>query len=99
MKFEKTLYGLKQAAIAFWRELMKVMRRMGFIRSMADLCLYFKWMQDGLAIMASWIDNNIIIGSKKVVLETKKDSMSKFECKDCSEITKYVGCKIDCEVL
>ena len=47
--------------------------------------------------MASWIDGNIIIGSNKVVLEMKKYLMNKFECKDCGEITEYVGCKIDCK--
>lgn len=94
LKLKKTLYGLKQAAMAFWRELLKAMRSMGFTRSTADPCLYFKWTQDGLAIMASWIDDNLIVGNEKVVLATKNDLMSRFECEDCGEITEYVGCKI-----
>jgi hypothetical protein len=39
----KTLYGLKQAAMAFWRELFKAFRSMGLDRSKVDPCLYFKW--------------------------------------------------------
>lgn len=97
LNLKKTLYGLKQAVMAFWQVLPKAIQSMGFMRSTSNWCLYFKWTQDGLAIMASWIDDNIIIGSKKVVLETKKDLMNKFECKDCGEITEYVSCKIDCK--
>jgi hypothetical protein len=42
----------------------------------------------------SWIDNNLIIGSKKAVKKTKKDIMERLDCKDCGDIEEYVGCKI-----
>ena len=35
----RTLYDLKQAAMAFWKQLLAAMRRMGFERSKADPCL------------------------------------------------------------
>ena len=43
-------YGTKQAAMAFWKELLKCMRHLEFKRSGADPCLYFKWSELGLAI-------------------------------------------------
>ena len=46
----KALYGTKQAAMAFWKELLKCMRHLEFKRSGADPCLYFKWSELGLAI-------------------------------------------------
>jgi hypothetical protein len=42
----------------------------------------------------SWIDDNLIIRSKKVVEKTKKDIMERFDCKDCGDIEEYMGCKI-----
>jgi hypothetical protein len=39
----QTLYGVKQAALAFWRELLQAMWHMEFKRSKADPCLYWKW--------------------------------------------------------
>jgi len=39
----RTIYGLKQAARAFWRELSTALKDMGFIQMPADLCLYFSW--------------------------------------------------------
>jgi hypothetical protein len=42
LKLQRTIYGLKQAAFAFWRELLMAFNAMGFKRSSADPCLYFK---------------------------------------------------------
>ncbi len=41
-----------------------------------------------------WIDDNLIIGSKKAVEKTKKDLMERFDCKDCGYMEEYMGCKI-----
>ncbi len=42
LKLERTICGLKQAAYAFWKELLMAFKDMGFEKSVADLCLYFK---------------------------------------------------------
>ena len=63
----KTAYGLKQAAIMFWKELLKAMKHMGFERSWADPCLYWKDTEDGLVMWLSWIDDCLYIGPKKQV--------------------------------
>ncbi len=39
---KKCLYGIKQAAKAFWRQLLRAASAMGLKRSTADPCLYFK---------------------------------------------------------
>jgi hypothetical protein len=46
----KTLYGLKQASMAFWREFLKAFRSMVFDQSKVGPCLYFKWTQHGLLV-------------------------------------------------
>eukprot|EP00957_Ditylum_brightwellii_P120469 9191558-Ditylum_brightwellii.AAC.1 len=38
----KAIYGTKQAAMAFWRELLKCMKDMQYMRNGADLCMYYK---------------------------------------------------------
>jgi len=47
---QRTIYGLKQAALAFWRELLSAFTAMGFQRSTSDPCLYFKNTEKGLVI-------------------------------------------------
>ena len=94
LKFFKCVYGLKQAAMAFWKQLLACMSSMNKKRSTADPCLYFEWTKYGLAIIVSWIDDNLIIGSPETVKIVKEELMSRFECKVCGELDEYVGCKI-----
>eukprot|EP00957_Ditylum_brightwellii_P165130 12572661-Ditylum_brightwellii.AAC.1 len=61
------IYGTKQAAMAFWRELLRCMRHMGCKRSGADPCLYFKWTDAGLVPWLSWIDDCMVWGHNNVV--------------------------------
>ena len=39
----KTLYGVKNAAKAFWGLLLRIMNSMGYKRNRTDPCLYYKW--------------------------------------------------------
>ena len=50
LQLVKAIYGTKQAAMAFWKELLKCMSDMANKRSGADPCLYFKWTAMGLVI-------------------------------------------------
>ena len=91
----KCLYGLKQAARAFWRQLLQAAKNMGLARSSADPCLYYKWNDNRLVMMLSWIDDNAIMGYKKDMLNLKKELMNQFECDDCGKMDEYVGCTIE----
>ena len=46
----RTIYGLKQAAMVFWKELLRAMRGMGVERSTVDPLLYYSWTDLGLVI-------------------------------------------------
>jgi len=92
---KECLYGLKQAAKAFWRQLLCAASAMGLKRSTVDPCLYFKWVNGRLIMMMSWIDDNAIVGQESDVMELKKDRMNQFECEDCGPMDEYVGCMIE----
>ncbi len=65
------------------------------VHSTTDPCLYHKWSDNRLVLRVSWIDDNLIIGTKKAVEKTKKELMEIFDCKDCGDLEEYVGCKIE----
>ncbi len=65
------------------------------VQSTADPCLYHQWGEDRLVLIVSWIDDNLIIGSKKAVEKAKKELMQRFNCKDCGDLEEYMGCKIE----
>eukprot|EP00957_Ditylum_brightwellii_P085135 6472982-Ditylum_brightwellii.AAC.1 len=93
----KAIYGTKQAAMVFWRELLKCMEDMKYKCNCADLCVYFKWTLVGLVIWLSWIDNCMVWGPEGIV-KAKSDAFNeRFDCDDGGEVTEYVGCKIERE--
>lgn len=96
LKLLKTVYGGKQSAKRFWVKALAVLDAMGFHRSKADPCLYYKWHeQHGLILIVSWIDDFAIAGSKQGVEAAKKDFFSHFECDDTGVMKEYIGNKID----
>ena len=91
----KTIYGLKQAAYAFWRKLVEAFWAMGYERCKGDPCLYFKWSNALLILWMSWVDNCFVCGPESEV-KTAKAMMSKeFDCDDLGPLEEYVGCKIE----
>ena len=92
----KTTYGLIQAAVQFWKTLLKAMRYMKYDRSRADPCLYWKYNEsDGLSVWLSWVDDCCILGKAKAVFENKEKLKQLFDCDDVGELKEYVGCKVE----
>ncbi len=92
---KKTLYGVKQAAIVFYRKSLKAMANIALKRSSANPCLYYKWVDGRLVIMISWINDNMILGPSDLVMQLKNDLMQRFDCDDCGHLEEYVGNKIE----
>ncbi len=69
---KKCLYGLKQVAKAFWRQLLSTANAMGLKQSTADPCLYFKWVNGRLVMMMSWINDNAIVGQEATSWSLRK---------------------------
>ncbi len=58
LKLKKCIYGLKQAVMAFWHQLLLCMKCMGMTPSTTDPCLYHKWVGKKLVLIVSWIDDD-----------------------------------------
>jgi hypothetical protein len=72
-------------------ELQRAFQGMGYTRSVADLCLYVQWDEDGeLCIWLTWIDNCIIIGNENVVAREIAKLMSLFDCEDVGPMEEYI---------
>ena len=65
--FLKTIYGLKNAAKEFWKELLKAFGAMKCKIIDADPCMYYKWDAAGLLLWISWIDDYTSFGKKEAV--------------------------------
>jgi Reverse transcriptase (RNA-dependent DNA polymerase) len=67
LHLQRNIYGLKQAVIAFWKELITAFCVMGFKRSDSDPCLHFKNAYNGLVIWISWVDDCLLVGHRDKV--------------------------------
>ena len=79
----RTIYGLKQAAKAFWKFLLKLMKSLGCCRSNVDNCVYYKWDDTGLSLLASWVDDLIVAGDEDTVSKQKYKLKEMVPIDDC----------------
>ena len=96
LRFKRTIFGLKQAAYAFWREFLKAFVALGYTRSEADPSLYYKWDNEGLILWISWVDDclSLVTGTEDMVKKEKEKMKQLFHCDDIGKLKEYVGCKI-----
>ncbi len=93
---KKTLYGLKQAAMQFWRLLLEIMKKMGHERSKVDPCMYYSRRENGdMTIILSWVDDNIIMGPDNVVDEERIKIGKLIDIDDVGPLNEFVGCKVE----
>jgi hypothetical protein len=91
----RTMYGTKQAAMQYWREMQKAFKNLDYERSKADPCLYSCWINGQLIIWLTWVDDCLIAGEKWQVIIEKDRMKNLFDCDDIGEMTEYVGCKVE----
>ena len=68
---------------------------MGYKRSQADPCLYYKWMRGKLILWVSWVHDCLFICPPKMKDEIRKEMTTRFDCDIIGNMDEYVGCKIE----
>ena len=86
LKLLRTLYGLVQAAMAFWRKVVLMFATIGFKQSKADPCLFYEWSDHVLCLWISYIDDLAGAGHKTAVFQSKKAITQIFECDEVGEM-------------
>lgn len=92
---QQTIYGCKQAAMAYYREQVKTNDQVGLMKSQVDPCLFYKWMDDKLVLNTSWVDDLLYGGDEQSVDLTMKEFASIMDCDVVGDAVEYVGCKVD----
>jgi hypothetical protein len=86
---------LKQAALAWWKELESSMKRLGFKRTASDAGVFFKYVNGTLVVVIVYVDDAIFFGkSIEAVKKVKKTFMDMWECRDLGEAREFLRMKI-----
>jgi hypothetical protein len=85
------LYSLKQAAFAWWKELAKSMKELGFKNLSSDAGLFVYKTDRELIIAIVYVDDAMFFGPDyKFVIKKKQEFMDNWECHDLGETKEFL---------
>jgi len=98
LHLRQAIYGLKQAALAWWKELLASMHKIGFERSQSDAGIFIHKAKNGdIVITMIYIDDSSFMGNNAtLVKEKKKAFLSIWECHDLGQLKEFLGITIRC---
>ncbi|CDO75026.1 hypothetical protein BN946_scf184640.g1 [Trametes cinnabarina] len=96
LRLLRSLYGLKQAGLAWWRTLNESMKELGFKRLVSDAGLFIFRDKNGLlVIVVVYVDDALFCGPNKALVEKMKAKfMEKWECRDLGEPKEFLRMRI-----
>src|ERR1700733_4006563 len=96
MRLKRALYSLKQAALAWWKEIESFMKTIGFKRTSSDAGIFIYKDKKGRQVIAIvYVDDGLFMGlDKKLVNEKKHACMKHWECRDTGNVSEFLGMHI-----
>ena len=95
MHLRKAIYGLKQAALAWWRVLDKSISSLGCTRLQSDSGLFVN--KDKTIVIIVYVDDVLFLGAnKKDIASLKECFMVIWECRDLGETKEFLCMHILC---
>src|SRR6266571_7399069 len=89
MRLRKAIYGLKQAALAWWRALDKSMSSLGCTRLLSDSGLFVN--EDKTIVIIVYVDDVLFLGAnKKDIASLKECFMAIWECRDLGDTKEFL---------
>ncbi|CAI7863904.1 unnamed protein product [Closterium sp. NIES-54] len=97
-KLLKSLYGLKQLPLLWYRALDSVLLGAGWKKSQVDTALYFKFGDDKVTCwVLVYVDDLLAASSSTEMLKELKELLeATFELREISPVQKYLGLEIVC---
>ena len=93
-RLKRSIYGLKQSGRCWNNTLHEELKKMGFVQSASDPCIYIA-SEGEMCIVAIYVDD-IIVAAKTDdrILQVKRDLSKRFKAKDLGELHHFLGMKI-----
>lgn len=95
VRLKKSIYGLKQASRAWNFEITKTLRKLGFMQSSYDPCIFMMQNSQNLLYVAVYVDDLLIFtNNKKKKQWLKSELASKFQMKALGKAHYCLGMRI-----
>ena len=90
---KRTIYGLKQAALTWWRALDKSMAALDLTRLQSNSGIFVN--KDKTVFVIVYVDDVLFLGAdKRVLLSLKEQFMKIWECRDLGDATEFLRMRI-----
>eukprot|EP00253_Pinus_taeda_P011306 PITA_11306 len=94
-KLKNSMYGLKQSPRMWYQKFDTFIQGLGFTRSKADHCVYFKLIGDRVIYLVLYVDDMLLVGNDKEINQDLKTQLSsKFDMKDLGAANYILGMEI-----
>jgi hypothetical protein len=93
-RLKKALYGLKQDPRAWYGRIDGFLMSLGFTKSKFDSNIYFKIVNDEPVILLVYVEDLILTGEEKVIIDCKKNPVVEFEMKDLGLMNYFLGLEV-----
>jgi hypothetical protein len=94
VKLKKSLYGLKQSPRCWNKKFVSVLKRLGFVQSNADPCLFIKEEKKGERTLIDVFVDDLVIAANDV-REIKRKLMNEFKMRDLGKLSWILGMKVE----
>src|SRR6266851_2473904 len=89
LRLKRAIYGLKQAALAWWKPLDKSMGELGFTCLRSDSGIFVN--KDQSIIVIVYVDDVLFLGTdKQKLLKIKELFMKQWECRDLGDAQEFL---------
>jgi len=94
-KLKKSMYGIKQSPRMWYQKFDTFIRGLGFTRSKADHCAYFKLIGDRVIYLVLYVDDMLFVrNDKEIIQDFKAQLSSKFNMKYIGATNYILGMEI-----
>ena len=91
----KSLYGLKQSPLVWYKELHSFLVSLGFDRCRKEYCIYVRRINGGLQIVVCYVDDLTLVSPDlEVLIEIKRALAKKYKITDLGEISYMLKMEI-----
>jgi copper chaperone CopZ len=95
LRLKQTLYGLVQAAWAWWLKFVDSLKSKNFKRCPIDPCFMVSENEHGIAILCIYVDDVMCVGDEMAVKEAIRNIEGMYSIKRMGKLHEYVGVTIE----
>jgi hypothetical protein len=93
-RLKRALCGLKQAPRAWYNKIDNYLLGMGFTKSEVDSNFYYILVKVEPLILVLYVDDLLMTGSEKLIVDCKRDLAVEFEMKDLGLMHYFLGLEV-----